>query len=110
MVKEIIIEIIKAAVPFVMVWIFCSMLPKIKKTVKTAMLKHKKKRMMEKNAVPLGGMPIFTSPNGYLYTVSDDKKSIFCADCYASNSKLIPLEKTGRKKYACPSCNKEYKV
>jgi len=65
--------------------------------------------MIEKGTIFTGGMPIFKSPKGYLYTVSDDNKSLFCADCYKPDLKLIRLEKTGYKKYICPACNKEYK-
>jgi len=89
-------------------------LPKIKKTIKLAIQQHKKKAMMEKGTVFFGGLPIFTSPNGYLYTISDEQKSIYCADCYKPEHnlehKLVHLKKTGRKLYVCPVCNKEYKA
>jgi hypothetical protein len=65
---------------------------KIGHTIKLAIKLHKKKRMMEKGSVSFNGLPILLSPKGYLYTVSDVKKSLFCADCYKTSSRLIPLE------------------
>ena len=105
--------IITAAITAILVRVIEIMfnnLPKIKKTIKLAIQQHKKKAMMEKNTVFLGGVPIFPSPNGYLYTVSDAKKSFFCADCYKPDHKLVQLKKTGYKKYTCPACNKIYKA
>jgi hypothetical protein len=71
--------------------------PKIKNTIALAIKQHKKKAMMEKNSEILFGMPIFKSPNGYIYTVSDVKKSLYCGKCSNSPSNLVPLKKTGCK-------------
>jgi len=109
MVNIIITAIITAIVTLSIERIFNNF-PKIKNTIKLAIQVQRKKHMIEKGTEWSGGFPIFKSPKGYLYTVSDVQKSLYCADCYKPDLKLIRLIKTGRKKYICPACKKEYKA
>jgi len=108
-----VVEIITAAIITIVtlsIGKIFNILPKIAKTIKLQIQLCKKKHMMEKGTEFSGGLPIFKSPKGYLYTVSDDQKSLYCAGCYNQNSKLIRLEKKRRKVYVCPVCNAEYKT
>jgi hypothetical protein len=85
--------------------IFSKIGDKIRLTIKNKMQYAR----LEKNAVILSPFPIVKSPKGYIYFL-DNKKKLYCGQCYVSPSNLTPLEKTGFKKYICPACKTVYKA
>jgi len=76
MVATIITAIIVAIITL-LIGKFFSILTKIAKTIKLQMQLCRKKHMIEKNTEFSGGIPIFKSPKGYLYTVSDVQNPCF---------------------------------
>ena len=69
---------------------------------------------IEKNAVPLPGIPMVKSPKGYVYQPDQHpkKRTLYCGNCYKMPSNLLPLNKTGglfSKEMVCPACKTIYK-